>query len=248
LLIGNGILMAITREELRNLRIVGHRGWPVRFPDNVLAGIEAATTVADMVEVDIRTSIDDVLVLSHDPMLGNLPVATSTWRALSALDLGGGHAPVALDQLLARFPNFPFNLEVKNHPGEPGFDPEHRVALRTADLARPHDLLTCFFWPAMDAIRQPYPLVATGLLVDAGGSVEDAVDHALVGGHVAVIPQWELALESGPAVRTAVDSGLVVAVWTLNDPEQAIRLASLGVTAIITDDPGRMRRALQERS
>jgi glycerophosphoryl diester phosphodiesterase len=245
---GNRFSMTIIREDLKNLRIVGHRGWPARFPDNVLAGIEAAATVADMVEVDVRASVDDVLVLSHDPVLGDLPVADTPWGVLSALDLGGGHGPVALQQLLARFPDFPFNLEVKNYPGEPGFDPEHGLALRAAGLARPNDLLSCFFWPTMDAVRQPYPRVGTGLLVDAGGSLEDAVDHALAMGHVAVIPQWELALESGPAVRAAAESGLVVAVWTLNDPEQVIRLASLGVTAIITDDPGRMRRALQERT
>jgi glycerophosphoryl diester phosphodiesterase len=36
-----------------------------------------------------------------------------------------------------------------------------------------------------------------------------------------------------------------VTVWTLNDPEMARDLAAIGVTAIITDDPGLMSQALR---
>jgi len=226
------------------MKVIGHRGWPTRYPDNVLAGVAAAFEVADMVEVDVRVSGDRNLVLSHDPVLGGLPVDETPWATLAQLDLGGGFHPASLDQLLERFPTSPFNLEVKNHPGEPGFDPDHKVALRTAAAARPGDLLTCFYWPTMDAVRLDFPDVATGLLVDSDWDLAKAVDHALAEGHLAVVAQWELALRSGPVVQTAAEAGLAVAVWTLNDPSRVDELASIGVTAIITDDPGEMRRAV----
>jgi glycerophosphoryl diester phosphodiesterase len=227
------------------VKVIGHRGWPTRYPDNVLEGIAAALEVADMVEVDIRVSGDRRLVLSHDPFIGGLAVAETQWSALAAVDVGGGFHPASLDQLLQRFPSSAFNLEVKNFPGDPGFDPEHGGALRTAAQARSGDLLSCFYWPTMDAVRVGFPGVATGLLVDSGGDFAAAVDHALAKGHVAVIPQWELALRSGPSCQIAAEAGLTVAVWTLNDPSRVGELESIGVTAIITDDPGELRRAVR---
>ncbi len=226
------------------MKVIGHRGWPTRFPDNVLEGIAAALEVADMVEVDVRVSGDRRLVLSHDPILGGLAVAETPWSALAGVDVGGGFHPASLDQLLRRFPMSSFNLEVKNSPGDPGFDPEHDSALRTASHARPGDLLSCFYWPTMDAVRLRFPGVATGLLVDSDWDLAAAVDHALAKGHVAVIPQWALALRSGPSCRVAAEAGLMVAVWTLNDPSRVGELESIGVTAIITDDPGELRRAV----
>lgn len=199
-----------------------------------------------MVEVDVRSTGDGTLVLSHDSHLGGMAVADATWADLAGLDLGDGHRPLDLRSLMSALPDFPLNLEIKNFPGEPGFDPNHRLALRTAALARPGDLLTCFYWPTIDAVRNEIPSTSTGVLVDRDGSVADAVDYALARGHVAVIPQFELALTSEAAVRSAAEAGLLVAVWTLNDPSVAMRLASMGVAAVITDDPGRMRHALRD--
>jgi len=226
------------------MKVIGHRGWPTRYPDNVLEGIAAALEVADMVEVDIRATSDLHLVLSHDAALAGLSVGQNVWASLADLDLGGGFHPARLDQLLVRFPTSHFDLEIKNSPGEAGFDPEHSVALRTAGMARAGDLLSCFFWPTMDAVRSDFPDVATGLLVDSDGDLAGAVDHALSRGHLAVLPQWELALRSGPACQIASEAGLTVAVWTLNDPARVDELESIGVTAIITDDPGELRRAV----
>jgi glycerophosphoryl diester phosphodiesterase len=242
----NGFPMEITGDLLERVRVIGHRGWPILYPDNVLAGILAAAEVADMVEVDIRATSDGTLVLSHDPYLGGKVIAETPWSELADLDVGDGYRPLDLTGLMAALPTFPINLEIKNLPNEPGFDPEHGVALRTAEAARRGDLLSCFYWPAMDAVRAERPAVATGLLVDQGWSLADAVDHAIARGHVAVIPQFELALSSEAVIRSASEAGLLVAVWTLNDPLVACQLAMMGVTAIITDDPGYMKRELKE--
>ena len=90
------------------MKVIGHRGWPTRYPDNVIEGIAAAFEVADMVEVDIRMSGDGHLVLSHDPVLGGLRVAESSWQALAEVELAGGFHPVRLEDLLAAFPISPF--------------------------------------------------------------------------------------------------------------------------------------------
>ncbi|HJU51433.1 MAG TPA: glycerophosphodiester phosphodiesterase [Acidimicrobiia bacterium] len=211
----------------RGMVVIGHRGWPARFPDNSLEGIKAAAEVAAMVEVDVRRHPLGTLVLSHDPVTGE------------------SHAPT-LDEVLAAVP-LPLNLEIKNSPGDHGFEEDHRLALETAARSRPGDLLTCFFWPTVDEVRLRHPRVATGLLIDVGASLGDATVHALHQGHGTLVPNWELALSQPEETRRAVAAGLSVAVWTVNDPTILPALAKLGVGAIITDHPDLMAAALAER-
>jgi glycerophosphoryl diester phosphodiesterase len=236
-------MTTISRDRVK---IIGHRGWSARFPDNTLAGIEAAIGVADMVETDVRRTGDGRLVLSHDPELGGHLVSATPWSRLREMDLGGGLHPLLLEDLLTAVPTLPLNLEVKNSPAQPGFEPDHALALETAALARDRDLLTCFYWPSVDAVRQTDSKVATGLLLDEGGSIEDAIAHALRQGHRVVVPHFALALGEIEAVGRARAAGLEVSVWTVNDPSVARKLVDAGVTGIITDDPGLMRAELGE--
>lgn len=54
---------------------------------------------------------------------------------------------------------------------------------------------------------------------------------------------------SGPKVHLttgrAVDEGILLAAWTVDDPGAARRLADLGVTAVVTDQPGYLARSLR---
>jgi glycerophosphoryl diester phosphodiesterase len=50
--------------------VVGHRGARARFPENTLPALRHALAAgADGVEIDVRVSADDVLVLAHDATL-----------------------------------------------------------------------------------------------------------------------------------------------------------------------------------
>ncbi len=227
--------------------IAGHRGWPTRFPDNTAAGIRAALDAVGSIETDVRRSADGVLVLSHDPVIAGRVVCETTWNALAEVDVGGGHRPLSLRMLLTEVAgSHPLNLEVKNSPSEPGFEADHRIALDTAQMARPDDLLSSFHWPSMDAVRASHPEVATGLLLDESVSMSDALDHAVGLGHVAVIPNWRLLMQDLEAVALARSRGIRVVSWTVNDPSVARALFEAGVAVIITDDPGGMRTALTE--
>ena len=51
-------------------QIVGHRGWPERFPENTLPGlVAAAQSGAHAVELDVQLTKDRVCVVLHDPDL-----------------------------------------------------------------------------------------------------------------------------------------------------------------------------------
>ena len=181
-----------------------------------------------MVETDIRRTEEGELVLSHDPITN-------------------ADGLVRLSELLTAVEGFPLNLEVKNFPGEGGFEPDHDSGLATAELARPGDLLTCFFWPTVDEIHRRFPEVATGLLVDRSWDLTIATRHARSVGHKTLVAHWSVALDQAQATKAAAEQGLEIVVWTLNDVTRITELANLGVTAIITDDPGAMSAALKDQ-
>src|SRR5690606_14585398 len=129
-------------------------------PDNTLRGFLAAAEVADGVELDVRRSGDGKLVLSHDPWMKGLLVGQTSWSQLCELDLGDGHHPALLDEVLAALPETPVQLEVKNWPSDPGFEPDHRLALEAAERARPGDVVTGFNAETLEAVRRVFPEVA----------------------------------------------------------------------------------------
>lgn len=232
----NGFLGLFVKKV--DFTLVGHRGWPARFPDNTLGGFLAAAAIADMVELDVRRSADGKLVLSHDPVLGGLSVAETPWSELAKLDLGDGHHPALLDEVLAALGNTPVQLEVKNWPWEPGFEQDHRVALETAERARPNDVVTGFNRDSLAAVRRVFPEVPTGLAVPASVALDEAVKHCLDGGHTVLAPAHSL-------ITQALNVDLEVYPWTVNDPGRARELVELGVTGIITDDPGLISTSLR---
>jgi glycerophosphoryl diester phosphodiesterase len=218
--------------------VIGHRGWPARFPDNTLSGFIAAADVADGIEFDVRRSKDGKLLLSHDAKLVGHTVSDTPWSVLAELDLGGGHHPVLLDEALAALPETPVQLEVKNMPFEPGFEPDHRLALETAERARPGDTVTGFNPEMLNAVRRVFPEVATGLAIVACTDLDEAVKDCLEAGHRALVPHHSLVTEE-------VTSDIEFYPWTVNDPTRARELVELGVAGIITDDPGLMSDILR---
>jgi glycerophosphoryl diester phosphodiesterase len=225
--------------------IIGHRGLRLEYPDNSREGIRAAATVCDMVEVDVRRTRDGVAVLAHDPLVGDTAIIDLDWAALAEVDLDGGHHPARLDHVLETTGRIPFNLEMKNSPEDPDFDPTFAFAREVASLASERDVVTSFHWPTVDAVHDAYPHLSTGLLVDLGGSLDEGVAWADRSGHEIIAPHWWL-LGDQPAslIGELTGNGLQVFVWTVNDEEVARRLAAGDAAAIITDDPIRIRAAL----
>ncbi len=214
----------------------GHRGWPARYPDNVLAGIQAASTVAARVEIDVRRSLDGQLVLSHDPELGGMLVAATPWERMAELDLGDGHAPVLLPDLFERAPEVLLNIEIKNSPVDPDFDPDLAIVDQVSAICRREDVISSFHWPSVDRIRSLRPELTTGLLFEETIPPSDAIDHAQLVGHRAIVPHWPLVSEE--VIASAHAAGLQVVTWTVDDLATAHRLAAWGIDAIITNDPG----------
>ncbi|REK17831.1 MAG: glycerophosphodiester phosphodiesterase [Actinobacteria bacterium] len=227
------------------MHVIGHRGWPARYPDNSLPGLLAASRVCDAVEVDVRRSSDGLLVLSHDECIGNLEVASNDWESLGEVDIGGGVRPMLLEEAISSLPGTPLFIEIKNVPGFPGFEPDHRIALEAASKARPTDVVISFNWMSMDRVRNRFPDTPTGLNVGRTGDLTEAVAKCREDGHDYLVVDVDLLLGSAPVGLEEVS----VLVWSTNKVEtfgEVIpELVGRGVSGIIADDPLTTRRLLR---
>ena len=244
--------------------VIGHRGNRAHAPENTLASLrEAVALGADAVEFDLHVSRDGVLVLMHDPTLerttnGRGLVATHTAAELRALDAGAnftrdrgqsypwrgrGAAVPTFDEAVEALPStLPFIIELKT----PAAAPLIREAIRRHDIAR--RVIVAGFDPA--SVR---PLRGAGFAL--GASTPDVAAllwPALRGQKVSGLPFEALCippthrgipLPVGAIARAVRDSGVVVHLWTINNPGDALRFWCQGVRGIISDDPAVMLAA-----
>ena len=225
--------------------VQAHRGSPEAgsgIVENTLAAFDRARRLgADGVELDVRMTADGALAVHHDPSVEGLgPLCELPAGALPP------HVPLLPDALEA-CAGMTVNIELKDLPGEPGFDPGDRLAAAVADLVvatdRTSSVVVSSFWPeSLSALRRSAPGIPTGLLVAHWFDPEACVAAALDRSCAALHPFDSLV--TGPLVESAHGSGLSVAVWTVNDPSRVEALAELGVDTVITDDVAMARSAL----
>lgn len=74
-------------------RIIGHRGFPARYPENTISGLVAAAEAgADGVELDVRISADGVPMVIHDPDLRRTTGQRGFVFEMDSGELGRVHA------------------------------------------------------------------------------------------------------------------------------------------------------------
>lgn len=88
-------LECLTSPDCQQPLIAAHRGYHRDQPENSLAALRAAADLGvDLVEVDVRETSDEVLVLMHDGSVdrttdGQGDVSALTWAQIQALTLDG---------------------------------------------------------------------------------------------------------------------------------------------------------------
>ncbi len=221
--------------------VLAHRGVSSEFPENSVAAFQAARFHgADGVELDVRRTLDQQLVVHHDARLADGRAIIETLS--SELPAEVPSLSAALDACKGLF----VNVEIKNMPGEPDFDERNTAAglvleaVHAAEMAR-RTLVSSFNLTDLDKVRALDNSVLTGWLVfDFDG--EDALARTLAHGHDALHPF--VGRTNRALIDRAHELGLRVNTWTVDDPVRIEQLDRDGVDAIITNVPSVARRAL----
>jgi len=180
----------------------------------------------------VRPTRDRVLVVHHDAYLADR-------RAIIEVDAVDLPARVAtLEAALDACAGMWVNVEIKNDPAEPDFDPTDLIADQTITaLSDRHEddrwLISSFRIATVDRCRSLAPGIRTAWLVD---EVPDDVIATMVGrGHSALHPSVDTLRHSH--VDACHGAGIAVNTWTCDDPERMAELIAWGVDGICTNVP-----------
>jgi len=153
--------------------VTAHRGDHTTYPENTVASLRAAIAAnADFVEVDLRTTRDNHIVVVHDSTVdrttdGQGPVRERTLAQIRALNIRGGgksprrddlHVPTFTEMLRAARGRIGFYLDCKDvHPDEAAaLVRRHKLLDRCVVYANPDE---CARWkrlvPEMPVMTSP---------------------------------------------------------------------------------------------
>ena len=216
---------------------MAHRGASKAERENTVAAfLRAAEMGADAVELDVRRSADGCLVVHHDPHVVDGRVIVRTTRVELPAEIP------TLDEALDACRGMWVNVEIKNDPNEADFDPTDDIAAMVADALRRRAepgrfLVSSFRRETVDRFRRECPDIATAWLTPGIAPDDMVVTFAALAsdGHAAVHPWFGLVTRD--FVAAAHGAGLMVNVWTCDDPAKMVELADYGVDGICTNVP-----------
>jgi glycerophosphoryl diester phosphodiesterase len=199
----------------------------------------------DGVELDVRRAGDGSLAVHHDATIEGIgPISDLTSAGLP------DHVPT-LGQALRECAGLTVNIEIKNLPVDPDYDPTEEIvrlvlAAIGADGEPGRMIVSSFSLATIDAVRVSAPAVRTAFLTLPAWDQTRALSAAADRGHNAIHPHRR-SLDAD-LVRAVHNAGMTIHPWALDDVASALAAADLGVDMIITDDPDAVVPAIAVRS
>jgi glycerophosphoryl diester phosphodiesterase len=245
--------------------VIAHQGGDGLWPGDTLFAFENADQLGvDVLEMDMHSTADGVLVLMHDATVdrttdGSGRLNDMTLAQIKQLDAGydwtddGGQTypfrgqgitVPTLEEVFDAFPDQYFNIEIKQ--AEPSIAEPFCQAIRDHGLVD-QVFVASFSQEVVDEFRQVCPEVATStgesdgikLLVPSFVFLE-----AIHSPRAQVVQSPEeyfgMTVLRQRTVDAAHNRGLEMHAWTINETEDMERLLALGLDGIITDRPDRM--------
>lgn len=240
------------------MRILGHRGASADFPENTLeAMLGAVAQGADGVELDVMRCGSGELVVCHDEWLDRLAglhweVATTPWWKLRTADVGRrlGFAPARIPLLAEVFEALPkgfaINVELKcDTVDDRGLS--EAVAQFLVERDEGARVFVSSFNPlCLVRLARVAPALRRGFLIDPDRAwVPQAFGWLPVVAKTSVHPHFSACTPS--RVNGWHERGYQVAVWTVDDVDEARSLRAMGVEWLITNRPAALRAALAAR-
>jgi glycerophosphoryl diester phosphodiesterase len=256
--------------DARKVLVIAHRGGSHLRPENTLeAFANALAAGADVLEMDVRSTVDGALVVIHDATVdrttdGSGAVEAMTLAKLQKLDAGFRWSPdggktfpfrgagiriPALEEVFSRFPQMRMNLEIKNPPGATAARPlcdrirAHRMQERVLVASMSDEAITAF--------RAICPEIATSLATSEGRTFVFAsyawLESAVTPRGVALQVPDRLRgrdIATPRLVAAAHGRNLRIHAWTVNEEARMRELAAMGIDGILTDRPDVLARIL----
>jgi len=237
------LLLYKYNETDRDTIITAHRGDSEHAPENTIAAIEMAiNTGADYVEIDVRQTKDNVLVLMHDASLkrttgmdGN--VKDYTYDELQTLDAGiwfseeyeGTKIPTLQEALLCASGNVKLNIEIKDCENYKTVATRVIQSISECNM-KDNCIISSTNYSCLQVIEKLDSTIMTGIILeDASVGIDEYQDIDF------------FSIEFSQVTQDIVDqihySGKEIRVWTIDDAYAMLIAQKMDVDSIITNDP-----------
>ena len=236
--------------------LIGHRGYPERYPENTRASFEGAMQAGcDMIELDVTLSRDRKVVVIHDDTLdrttnGKGPVLERTLEEIKRLDAGSWFAPRFSVERIPELSEVMeltagrcmLNIEIKQSAFEAGYPIdaiEHQVVtLVRASGAMDRVIISSFDKRILERIAAMDAPPAIAYISDHGVD-KRVLDMLLAMKAFSWHPSFKvLTRDQVDMLHTA---GLKVFPWTINTRAEAEKVLALGVDGLICNELRVMR-------
>lgn len=211
--------------------IYGHRGVPVKFPENSLAGFAyAVDQKIDGLEFDVHLTKDSVPVIMHDEKIdrttdGQGKISDYTYAELRQFSLANGEPVPSLKELLDLVSGEPVHLNLEFKTDKHYYQGIERIVLRLVHQA---DLV--------------YPVVFSSFnlhSLERGYRLDPSQKYAFLSAAHIGNPEDFCAsehLEGLHLEHYQTMSSVSERVWTVDDPDEMRQLFDKQVSAVITNN------------
>jgi glycerophosphoryl diester phosphodiesterase len=220
--------------------IIAHRGniqvrQRLAPPENTIAAFTQAIALdADMVEFDVRTTQDQVLIIHHDPKVAGHWIAQTPWPILQSLNPQIPTLALAIQHCQNKIR---LDVEIKEIGNERAI-----VELLLQFLTPADFVITSFNHQSLSTIKQHHPTILVGLLLNppwrdrqSQATTQKLTTQITQLQPNFLAPHHKLLLT--PWLQTINPTQLPYWVWTINQPKQIqAMLNDAAIAAIITDN------------
>ena len=213
---------------------IGHRGAKAYEPENTLRSFKKALDLGvDAVELDVRRTKDDNVVVIHDPEVDRTTNGKGLVNALTLREIKqlvtekGEEIPTleeALDFLDKKVKIF---IELK----EPALEEKVLSLIRGKGLEK-NVIIVSFLEEALKKVRELNNEIETGLIYVRH---KNPIKAALELKANYLLPLYRFTHTAD--VEKAHQNGLKVIVWTVNEQEEVLEYQKKGVDGITSDKP-----------
>ena len=223
--------------------VIAHRGDSSRALENSLEALRLALSLpVDMVEIDIRKSLDNGLYVMHDKHTGrtadkNVDIERSMSDAISTITLKNGEPIPTLKDVLSLFAgNVGLNLEIKSEgAGRLAANYLHDSGYRGPVL------ISSFLENEIDAVRGAGPFIFTAGIFDSFTAQDLPAYREKRHGLISLRKKTV----SRELIVACHDYGIKVYVWTVDDEKDMEKFMTWSVDGIYTNKPSVLKELLR---
>jgi len=223
---------------------IGHRGARAYEPENTLRSYKKALELGvDAVELDVRRTKDDEIVVIHDADVdrttnGKGLVNQLTLKEIEQFKTEKDEKIPTLEEALVFLDK---KVKVLIELKETGLEEKVLKIVQTKGLEK-NVIIVSFIEDALRKIRELNGKVETGLIYTRHKNPVKAASDLKA---TYLLPLYRFTHTSD--VQKAHQNGLKVIVWTINNPEEVAEYSKKGVDGITSDKPDIFSEAEQKK-